>query len=207
MNYSTIIDTALKMADRQDQQLSDLMPVFIVMVENRLNNLMTIEQSSKRMIYPSNPADGRYTLPTDFKKAININKYPAADPSAVTTLQRVSPEQMQNYIGNDSVVNRAFYCIVGNQLTIYPFLAADFNLELIYDSRLVPLSTFFTTNWLSDNNPNAYIFGLLVEINSYVKDATAASLWDARFESTVDEINSFDDQLKVSGTSLQIRLG
>jgi len=51
------------------------------------------------------------------------------------------------------------------------------------------------------------LFGILVEITSFVKDETAAGLWNSRFTSTLDEITLDDDKVSWSGTSLQARIG
>ena len=64
------------------------------------------------------------------------------------------------------------------------------------------MSTNLTTNWLYDSNPDAYVFGILVDINSFVKDAEASTLWDGRFQQAMSEITLNDAKSTWSGTSL-----
>jgi len=78
-------------------------------------------------------------------------------------------------------------------------------IEIVYYQKLVPLTSLATTNWLSASHPDVYTFGLLVEISSFVKDAEAKALWDARFMDAVAAIQTDDDRIRWSGTPLTIR--
>jgi len=60
---------------------------------------------------------------------------------------------------------------------------------------------------LATNNPNVYIFGLMTEINSLMKDGVADDAWGARFVQAISEISSADDQLVYSGPPLITRAG
>jgi hypothetical protein len=109
--------------------------------------------------------------------------------------------------GNLSNAGRQiYYTIVAQQLQVYP-PTNEGNLEIIYYQRLVPLSDSDTTNWMSNDNPDCYIFGLLVEISSFAKDAETATLWDTRFSSTIDEIDTDDAETRWSGPSLETKVG
>ena len=51
------------------------------------------------------------------------------------------------------------------------------------------------------------IFGLLVEINAFVKDASTAAAWDQRFKEALAEIKEDDQISRWSGPPLVIRTG
>jgi hypothetical protein len=205
MNQQELIDMTLEIADRQDANLVNLMPSFIRMVENRINNVIKLETSSSRLSYVTNPTDGRYVLPIDFMNLTEIFCYPNDSKSSTTTYQLVNPEQMN--VASYSGFGGPIYCIVANKLNIFPILDDTYTLEIVYNARIVPLLLPENTNWLSNYNPNAYIFGLLVEISAYVKDSAAAQMWDNRFKEAIEELNAVDHEYKTSGTPLQIRIG
>jgi hypothetical protein len=69
------------------------------------------------------------------------------------------------------------------------------------------LSDSNPSNWLSENDPDGYIFGGLVEISSFVKDKETAMLWDARFRTTMEEIDTNDQRSRWSGPPMEVRLG
>jgi len=99
-----------------------------------------------------------------------------------------------------------YYTIVANQLQLSN-VEGGLILELIYYSKLVPLTATYFSNWLSVDNPDTYVFGLMVEISSFVKNPEAKMLWDQRFIDSLGEITSDDSVSRWSGTALRTRLG
>ena len=60
---------------------------------------------------------------------------------------------------------------------------------------------------MSIDNPDTYLYGLMVEISSFVKSAEAKAIWDERFKESMVDINQEDGSIRWSGTALQTRLG
>jgi hypothetical protein len=60
------------------------------------------------------------------------------------------------------------------------------------------------TNWVSQTKPNLYIFGLLVEIFSYVQDGQAGQIWEQRFQQELAAVRTNDDVARWSGTPMRI---
>jgi len=211
MNYSQITTIALAYSDRQDQAVIDMIPYFISMVESRINRLLVIEDMSIRYQFPEpNPTDGRYTLPSDFSALQDIAIVNLTTPTSRTTLALINPEQMNTATNTTNVDNslKHFYNILANQLIIQPVVTdGEKQLEIVYYGNIIPLTQFNTENWISINHPDLYINGIMVEINAFIKDANATSLWDARFKEVIDELEEADNVLVYSGTPLQTRIG
>ena len=132
----------------------------------------------------------------------------------------VNPEQMTNamsvsagYLAQNNLQPEYVYNIAANSINIWPIPTNDiitpitYELEILYYKRLTNLSATNSMNWLSLDNPDCYIFGLLVEINSFVKDPQAATMWNGRFEAALDEITNLDDISTYSGTPLTTKVG
>jgi len=79
-------------------------------------------------------------------------------------------------------------------------------MEIVYYQTVPNLNATDTDNWLSFAAPDAYIFGILVEISAFVKDATTSSLWDNRFLQVMNQISDDDKNDRWSGGTLQVRL-
>ena len=99
----------------------------------------------------------------------------------------------------------SYYNITANQLHVLPPNPANM-IEIAYYRKLPALTSTDSHNWISDDNPDVYVFGLMVEISSFVKDAEAARLWDSRFITSVKEVSMDDAVDRWSGTPLSMRL-
>jgi len=202
MNYSEIIELALGYADRSDAEVTDRMDDFLKLVEARVNRKLEVRKMSTRSQINTVEGQAYYGLPTDFNGLRDIEI--AGDKTL--TLRYLTPEQMnmQTQTSTDAYT-QIYYTIVADQLQIHP-TQSDNVLEIVYYQMLPALTDVDIENWLSFVAPDAYVFGLLVEINSFVKDATTAQLWDGRFEQVMDELETDDKDDRWSGTPLQVRV-
>jgi len=202
MDYQEIIDTTLLYADRTDAEVINSMPSFVKIVEARLNRVFKTSEQATRSIIVTLDGQEYYGLPSDFAglRDIEIQNTPS---TARQTLQYLSPEQMNDRANNNN--NIISYTIIANQLHIYP--AQDgLLLEIVYYQKIPPLTETNVNNWISTNEPQIYIFGLMVEINAFVKDPQTTQLWEQRFAAEVSAIESDDKQTRWSGTQLQVRI-
>lgn len=204
MNYNAIKTLALKYVDRKDQDVIDQMDNFLRLVEARINRRIRVGNSTKRATM-SVDANGLYVgLPSDFAGLRDIQVVPSDKTGSAVSPDYVSPKTMNDtlFMGSDKLV----YTIIAGQIQISP-LADDSEIEIVYYAGLTPLTSSQPDTWLSDLNPDVYVFGLCVEINAYVKDIEAGSLWDRRFKEELDNISISDANDRWSGAPLQIQLG
>lgn len=205
MNYTEIKDAALGYADRTEMPSAVAMiDTFLKIVEARINRFLKTEGLTERAIITTVADKEYYAFPEDFNGLVDI-ELRASDSARVRhTLVRMTNSDMNEYSGIALTNSNVYYNIVANQLQI---MAPQDGLviEVVYNKRVVPLTSIATENTISIYDPDCYIFGLLVEINSFVKDASAASLWDSRFKESLEAIKSNDDMIKWSGPTLQIK--
>lgn len=201
MNYADIVNLTLGYADRQDTEVTSRMGLFIQVTEARINRvLMTLDMSS-RANTPMDSTREFYTLPPDYSVMRAIKVIDNTNTASRVTLLQVNPEQMANLVNNGEA-QFPCYTVISGAIQVQPFYDSTHSLEIDYFRTLPPLSSYTTTNWLSDSNPDVYVFGLLVEINSFIKDAEASTLWDNRFQQAMSEITLNDAKSTWSGTSL-----
>ena len=203
MNYQQIKETALRYADRSDIDVIDRIDDFLAIVEARINSTIRIGNQSKRAAILVNTVTSYLGLPTDFLAMRDIQLSSDAFNSDPKTMAYFSPEQMNKL--RDQEGTTLAYTIIADQLQVYPMIDGSI-LEIVYYTRVPALTLTNPDTWLSAVAPNVYVFGLLVEINAFVKDATASELWDKRFLSELDNIKYMDQLDRWSGTALQIRI-
>ena len=201
MNFSEIVDLALGYADRQDTEVTSRIDLFIKVAEARINRtLMTLDMSCRAKT-PMASTTEYYPLPSNYSVMRSIKVIDETNSASRVTLLQVNPEQMANLVNNGETQFPCYTVISGN-IHVQPFYDSTHSLEIDYFQTLPPLSTSITSNWLSESNPDAYVFGILVEINSFIKDAEASALWDNRFQQAMSEITLNDAKSTWSGTSL-----
>jgi len=205
MTYDEIVALALSYSDREDIEVAQAMDSFLRIVEARVNRVLHVRKMAVRAVVPTIADQEYYGLPSDFSGLRDIEIYPETASNARTTMHYATPEQMNTYAGV-SGGTRQLYTIVADQLQIMP-PKDGYLMEIVYYQKLLPLGTVNASTWLSISNPDVYVFGLLVEINSFVKDAEAKAIWDDRYKEALIDLDREDQKDRWSGTSLTIRVG
>ena len=206
MNYSEIVDLALSYADRQDEEVTSRVDKFIKIMESRTNRKLRTFDMSVRSQLPMVEDQVYYGLPADFGGLRDIEMVSASE-SGRKTLSYVSPEQMNGFSNRGGSSRKIYYTLVAKQIQIWPTQTDEFTMEIIYYQKVTNLNSTDNENWLAESNPDAYIFGILVEISSFTKDKDTALMWDGRFRETLGEIVDEDQQDRWSGTAMEVRLG
>ena len=203
MNYSEIRDMVISYSDREDAEVQDRIDRFMRITEARVNRLLKIGTMSVRAKIVLLEGQDYYTLPPDFSgmRAVKM----ITESGGEATLHLLTPE-LSVSIGNADGITGVYYTIIGQQLKITPTQSLS-SLEITYYQKIPPLTESEPNNWLATTSPDVYIFGVLVEINSFVKDAEAASLWDGRFSQSIKDMEYSDSVTRWSGTPMQIRIG
>ena len=213
MLYIDIVNTALSFSDRQDSEVSNAIPTMISsIIEPQINRFLQIKKSSARA---TTVGQGLgiyyYDLPIDFMELRNIKVWTSnTDPTIPASILYVptmcSPEQI-DWLLNKNSVNFMGYAIEGNQFKLWPAVVAPAYIEILYYKMVPPLTIANNTNWISQYYPDVYIFGLLAEINAFVKDFEAFSAWNTRFQNSLNSIKDQDENATWSGISLQTKVG
>ena len=206
MNYSDVVSLALSYSDREDDEVVSRMDNFLNITEARVNRKLRVFNMSIRATLAMADDQVYYGLPPDFGGLRDVE---VVNPGgAHTTLTFLNPEQLNGVRNRGaSGVSKVYYNLNARQIQIFPPQPTGYEMEIVYYQKLVPLGTADPINWLSDTNPDVYIFGLCVEISSFVKDKESALLCDGRFKEALEEIQTEDSTDRWSGPTLETRNG
>lgn len=198
MDYTEITDLAISFGDHTDVDTTSRIDKFILLVEARVNRYLKTQDMTARAQIVTNISKDYYGLPSDFA-GMRLLSVPGDK-----KFRYLTPEKMVDVQGLDMAFY--YFTVVAKQLRIYPKLDAK-TMELVYLRKVPNLTALAPTNWISDNHPDLYIFGLLVEISSFNKDAEAKALWDDRFKETLEMIDIDDATSLWSSSTMETRLG
>ena len=206
MNLSIIQSTVIGYADRYDTEVSANFMSWIPLVEGRINSVLTTRLSLKDVVIPILSTDLTFSFPTDLLFLKQVKLVNTSGSEAI--FQYISEAYLIKVLANG--VSGPYYSVTNNALRIAWQVIGDGSeeLHLRYEQQLPKLFTLDDENWLSVSSPQVYVFGLLVELYAFVKDAEAAAAWDARFKEELDNIENTDYRTQWSGTTpLQTKLG
>ena len=207
MNYKEIVDIAQSYTDRYDEELVNAMPAFTRIVEGKINNaLRTGEQSVRAQIWLKRDEE-YYTLPCDWGGARDVEILKRGEQHG-RTLVYLSPEEMNKVrrTRDSSVEGRHnYYTIIAGQIQVAPPTDNEV-LEIVYYQRLPALMNEEDSNWLTEKNPDAYVFGLCTEIGAFAKDEATFMAFDGRFKEALFNVTQEDQTTRWSGPALRVQV-
>jgi hypothetical protein len=208
MNYSEITDMVLTYADSQDPEMINKMPLFFKVVEARLNRVLAVQKQVGTLDLPYVLNVQNYMLPIDYASVSNLEHVYNAATAPVLVPYTYVPYK-ENIIGTFDNINGFQYSIIGGDVIVSLLPSQDTVdrdvLRLKYFMKLPALTPSMTNNWVSDFNPDCYIFGLMVEVNAFKKDKAATTLWDERFKGAISDIKFQDSEYIWNGPTLITR--
>lgn len=209
MNYADLMDLSRAYTDRYDNEVENNLDNFIVLVEAQVNRLLKTREQSCRA-YVNTVADKEYySLPPDWAGMRDIR---ISDPSPTSGSFKTTHLSLLDPVLFDEKRNGpddggCYYCVISNQIQIYPVQDAGLTIEMVYFQRVPSLNSTNTTNWISDDHPDIYVAGMSAEISLFAKDYPAATGWSDRMAAAVDQLDNVDWVERWSGDPLQVRAG
>ncbi len=205
MNLKEITTAAQAYCDRYDEELVTSMPSFLKVVEGKINNALRVgDQSIRSQIYLERDNE-YYGLPSDWGGARDVEILHQGQQHG-RTLTYLAPEEMNKLSRKNGGRNRHnYYTIIANQIQIAPPTDNEI-LEIVYYQRLPALEGDTASNWLTEKNPDAYIFGLCTEISAFAKDVASYETYKARFAESMIDITMEDQVQRWSGPALRVQV-
>ncbi len=205
MNFKDIKETAQAYVDRYDVELEKVLPAFTRIVEGKINNaLKTGEQSVRGQIWLEREQE-YYGLPGDWGGFRDVEIIQDGMKTG-RTLTYLAPEEMNKlHRNNDSRKRHNYYTVIANQIQVAPPTDNEV-LEVVYYQRLPALINDDDSNWLTEKNPDAYVFGLCTEMAAFAKDDGSFQAYDMRFKETLGQITQDDQVTRWSGPALKVQV-
>jgi|SRR5215831_1569741 len=168
--------------DRDD--LAGMIPDWITLCESRLNNLLLVQEMEATSTVTLTAGVG--ALPTDYLAWRRV----LTTDSPVRTLEWAEPgwaedayEPLVSGLANH-------FTIIGTQIKTYPLSAA--NLTFSYYQKIPPLASNMTGNWVTQNHPQLYIYGCMLEATPFLDDDDRLGNWGQLFNDAAQKVLNSD---------------
>ena len=199
MTYDSLTSTVLQYLERQDAAVVNAIPTFITMCEFEIaQNIKTLGQmevvdSTMQIGNPVIPKPARWRKTTSMtlsnsgeKQPILVRKLEYLNTYAQDVTARGTPLYYADY-------DYDHWFVAPTPDKAYAF-------EALCYTRLEPLSSSHQTNWLTQNAPNAMLFGTLKQTAPFLKNDARLALWKSMFDEALAALKT-EDTLRIADRS------
>lgn len=168
-------------------------PEFITLFEAAANRRLRVRQQEALIVLA--PSSGSAALPVDYLawRRVTWTGSPRVE------LQYVHPSYLQAAYPSSPAATPRVFTVEGSVLKIRPI--DDTALELDYFQKIPALASGSDTgtNWLLAAHPDLYLFGALVEAETFGVNDERAPLWKGRRDEIFDEVEKLSNRTRGTG--------
>ena len=169
LTYDSLTSTVLQYLERKDAAVVNAIPTFITLAEFEIAE--QIKTLGQLQIVESTMTSDNPVLqkPARWRKTVSMNV--TVDGKKQPVLLR-KYEYLKNYWPDATQTDVPLYYADTDWDHWYlaPTPSTDFTFEVLYYERISPLSSTNQTNWLTQNAPNAMLFGTLLQAMPFLKN-------------------------------------
>ena len=199
MTYDSLTSMVLQYLERSDAAVVNAIPTFITMCEFEIaQNIKTLGQmevvdSTMLVGNPVIPKPARWRKTTSMTLSVSGQKQPIL----VRKL-----EYLNNYAQDvaDTGVPLYYADYDYDHWLVAPTPDQAYAFEALCYTRLEPLSSSHQTNWLTQNAPNAMLFGTLKQTAPFLKNDARLAVWKSMFDEALAALKT-EDTLRIADRS------
>lgn len=195
MTYDSLTTMVLQYLERSDPAVVEAIPTFITLCEFEIaQEIKTLGQLTVAdfTLTPSNPVVAK---PARWRKTVSMtaNVDGSAQPIYVRKL-----EYLRNYWPNDTQTDVPKYYADTDYEHWYfaPTPSEAFEVQVLYYERISPLSSSNQTNWLTQNAPNAMLYGTLLQAMPFLKNDSRA-IFQQKYTEAINALKT-EDTLRIA---------
>ncbi len=169
MTYDSLTSMVLQYLERKDAAVVNSIPTFISLAEFEIAQV--IKTLGQLQVVESTMLEGNPVLqkPARWRKTVSMNVKVNGKKQPVFLRKY---EYLKNYWPDSTQTDvPLFYADTDwDHWYISPTPDDDYEFEVLYYERISPLSSENQTNWLTQNAPNAMLFGTLLQAMPFLKN-------------------------------------
>jgi len=169
MTYDSLTATVLQYLERKDAAVVAAIPTFISLTEFEI--AQEIKTLGQLQVAEASMTAGNPVLqkPARWRKTVSMN---VTTPTGDQPVFLRKYEYLRNYAPSSSTsgVPQYYADTDWDHWYLAPTPDQAYNFEVLYYERIEPLSSTNQTNWLTQNAPNAMLFGTLLQAMPFLKN-------------------------------------
>jgi len=195
LTYDSLTTLILQYLERSDPAVVAFIPTAITMAEFEIaQNIKTLGQLE---VVDSTMSIGNAVIqkPARWRKTVSMT---VTTPTGKQPIFLRKLEYLNNYWPNVTATGTPLYYADYDfdNWFIAPTPDSAYTFEALCYTRLQPLDSSNQTNWLTQNAPNAMLFGTLKQTAPFLKDDARLAVWSGLFDAAMVALKT-EDQLRI----------
>lgn len=195
LTYDSLTNLVLQYLERKDPAVVAFIPTAITLAEFEIaQDIKTLGQMEvvDSTFSVGNPVVAK---PARWRKTVSMT---VTTPTGKQPVYLRKLEYLNNYWPDVTATGTPlFYADYDyDHWLIAPTPSAAFAFEALCYTRLQPLDSSNQTNWLTQNAPNAMLFGTLKQTAPFLKDDARLAVWSGLFDAAMAALKT-EDQLRI----------
>ena len=199
MTYDSLTSTVLQYLERKDAAVVEAIPTFITLCEFEIAQY--IKTLGQMEVVDANMNIGNPVIakPARWRKTVSmtLSKSGLKQPILLRKLEYLNA-YAQDVTATGTPLYYADYDF--EHWIVAPTPDQAYAFEALCYTRLQPLSSAYQTNWLTQNAPNAMLFGTLKQTAPFLKNDARLALWKQMFDEALAALKT-EDTLRVADRS------
>lgn len=196
LTYDSLTSLVQQYLERKDAAVIAFIPTAIMLAEFEIaENIKTLGQM---LVANSTMTTGSPIIqkPARWRKTVSMTLTTDAGGTQPILLRKL--EYLKQYWPNVSTTDTPlFYADYDfDNWYVAPTPSAAFAFQTLCYTRLQPLASDNQTNWLTQNAPNAMLFGTLKQTAPFLKDDARLAVWSQLFDTALAALKQ-EDQLRI----------
>jgi len=196
LTYDNLTSTVLQYLERTDAAVVNFIPMAIMLAEFEIaENIKTLGQMlvADGNMNINNPVIAK---PARWRKTVSMTLTTTAGQKQPILLRKL--EYLNNYAPDVTATGTPLYYADydADHWFVAPTPSSNFAFETLCYTRLQPLASDNQTNWLTQNAPNAMLYGTLKQTAPFLKDDARLQVWSGLFDAAMAALKA-EDQLRI----------
>jgi hypothetical protein len=196
LTYDSLTQLVLQYLERSDPAVVAFIPTAIMLAEFEIaQDIKTLGQLlvADGTMNINNPVIAK---PARWRKTVSMTLTTTAGQKQPMYLRKL--EYLSSYAPDVTSLGTPLYYADydADHWFVAPTPSAAFAFETLCYTRLPPLASDNQTNWLTQNAPNAMLYGTLKQTAPFLKDDARLQVWGGLFDAAMAALKT-EDQLRV----------
>jgi len=194
--YDSLTALVLQYLERSDPAVVAYIPTAITLAEFEIAEVIKTLGQLEVIDSTMNAGNPVIAKPARWRKTVSMTLVTASGQKQPVYLRKL--EYLNNYWPNVSSTSQPLYYADYDydHWFFAPTPDQAYSFEALCYTRLQPLASDNQTNWLTQNAPNAMLFGVLKQTATFLKDDTRLQVWEQLFQEAMAALKT-EDQLRL----------
>jgi hypothetical protein len=194
LTYDSLTDSVLQYLERSDAAVIDAIPTFITLCEFEIAQQIKTLGQQQVVNSVMNVNNAILPKPARWRKTVSFNITGASGTPTPVYLRKY--EYLLNYNTGGTTGLPLYYADYDyDHWLVSPTPDDDYPFQVLFYERLEPLSSTNQTNWLTQNAPNAMLYGTLLQAMPFLKN-DQRTIFQQKYQEAMTVLKA-EDQLRV----------